>query len=296
MIVYRAWPISTFQACCPTNIPSPDATSLIAACCKDATLAVIHVRTLQHILMPTHGHVVSVLRFDHSGLVLASAGPDACIRLWAVGTAWPLDMTPLRDMEISLGSVTDMGFSCRDRFLATASRGDHSARVWDVTTGQLVHALDGHPEGVVRIACSPVDEDFLATGGGDLVVRLWRGSALVQSFTGHTHALTSLTFTLDGLIVISSSKDRTVRAWLTEATSPHSPIISAHVACTGIPFAVVVSNDSTCHVGCGDGALVTLRHGKSAGAIQLIDVARQQVDRAVWALTSPQQACSSSGM
>lgn len=57
------------------------------------------------------------------------------------------------------------------RFVTIASR-DHSARIWDGTTGKLVVALTGHTRDPLTVAWSP-DGSRLATGGEDLTLRIW---------------------------------------------------------------------------------------------------------------------------
>src|SRR4051812_23141502 len=65
--------------------------------------------------------------------------------------------------KIESAGMTDLGplaLSPDGRFLAAAaswlSHGeDHRIRVWDVSTGQLVHTLRGHTKGLVELSFSP---------------------------------------------------------------------------------------------------------------------------------------------
>jgi WD40 repeat protein len=62
-------------------------------------------------------------------------------------------------------------FSPNGTLVATSSR-DHTARLWDAATGQLIHTLTGHTDTVNGVAFSP-DGRLLATSSGDHTARLW---------------------------------------------------------------------------------------------------------------------------
>src|SRR5262249_40061635 len=72
------------------------------------------------------------------------------------------------------------------------------------------------------------DGQSLASGGGDQLIHIWDTSMLPQSeltrratLRGHRSEVWSLTFSTDGAILASGSKDDTIKLW--RAGSPNEP-------------------------------------------------------------------------
>jgi WD40 repeat protein len=80
---------------------------------------------------------------------------------------------------------------------------DHTARLWDVQTGQEVRQFVGHTDQVWSVTFSP-DGRYVLTGSYDLTARLWDISTgqVVRQFVGHMSALRSLAFSADGRRVL----------------------------------------------------------------------------------------------
>jgi len=97
---------------------------------------------------------------------------------------------------------------------------DGSIKVWSMPGGMLELSLDAigpNPQCYscyVPVSFSP-DSTLLAGGSVDERIRIWRVSdgTLMQTLTGHTKAIRSLTFSSDGIFLSSGSDDGTVRLW-----------------------------------------------------------------------------------
>ena len=112
-----------------------------------------------------------------------------------------------------------------------ALSGDDNAVVhlWNTSTGQLIHKLEGHDKtgAIAGLAFSPDSRFALSSSQAHLdkngnwgmsrerTIRLWNletGQQLHQ-FSGHGSHIHAVTFTPDGPFALSASSDKTVRVW-----------------------------------------------------------------------------------
>ena len=114
--------------------------------------------------------------------------------------------------------VESVSFSPDGQILATGNW-DGNVRLWHATTGELLQTIPGHP--YLRNFYSPTrnnvvfspDGNTLAVGSRDNTVFLWNVNTGKQlhTFIGHTTlntgAASSISFSLDGKILASSSSD-----------------------------------------------------------------------------------------
>jgi WD40 repeat protein len=85
--------------------------------------------------------------------------------------------------------------------------------VWDITRAKVDRIITGL-KAVNSMAFSK-DSNWLLSGGGDKIVRLWdlASGRETMSFIGHTAEVTSVAFSPDDRLVLSGSNDATVRVW-----------------------------------------------------------------------------------
>ena len=91
---------------------------------------------------------------------------------------------------------------------------DKTARLWDSSSGALIHSLEGHTDYVESAVFSP-DGTKILTASWDKTARLWDSSsgALIHSLEGHTDYVNSAVFSPDGTKILTASDDKTARLW-----------------------------------------------------------------------------------
>ncbi len=223
--------------------------------------------------------------FNRDGTLLASGTGDE-IAVWDVASGQRNAI-----MHGHRGFVQKFEFSPTESVLASWGS-DNTARLWDIDTGRELLCLRGHRRSdrnaFPEIAFN-ADGTLLATGGSDATIKIWdthAGDALPSSAStngagdnenvalsnrqtaadyrqeldwlfGHEGAVTDVDFTPDGKLLVSCSRDGTVKLW-DIAKKRLVRDLSGHGENTG---AVRVSNDGKL-VAAGSGAWSGTQRGK----------------------------------
>ena len=149
---------------------------------------------------------------------------------------------------------------------------DPAPRVWDMTTGEELHKLEGHRHTVTAVAITP-DERLVITGGGNCfqryepesTVKLWdaRTGKLSRSFETHRGPVVGVRVTLDSRWAISAggacphapeSYDGSIRAW----DLAHERLAATFQADEAITC-ILMPDPETIVAGSQDGAVHILR-------------------------------------
>jgi WD40 repeat protein/transcriptional regulator with XRE-family HTH domain len=112
------------------------------------------------------------------------------------------------------GSVMGVAFSPDGKTVLTAHFGGNVARLWDVSSGQVLKVFSGHDKQLTSVAYSP-DGKWALTGSNDSTARLWdvKSGKQLREFDGHTGPVFSVAFSPDGKRIVTGSADGTARLW-----------------------------------------------------------------------------------
>lgn len=109
-------------------------------------------------------------------------------------------------------AVTNVAYSTDGKRLASASY-DQTVKVWDTTSGEVIHTLKGHTGMVWSLAFSP-DGKRLVSAGWDREARVWDTNSAqeLRKISGRA-VIYWLAFSPDGKWLASGNDDGTVQVW-----------------------------------------------------------------------------------
>ncbi|KAI0396426.1 WD40-repeat-containing domain protein [Xylariaceae sp. FL0594] len=176
-----------------------------------------------------HGDkAVTALRFfPMSGHLLLSAGADSTVKIFDVYHNKEL----LRSYCGHSKSVTDISFN-RDGTQFISGSFDRQMKVWDVETGQcLAKFSTGKTPNVIRFNPSVEHStEFLAGMSDNKIVQYdTRASELVQEYDHHLNAINTITFVDDNRRFMTTSDDKSIRAWDYNIPVPIKYIAEPHM-------------------------------------------------------------------
>lgn len=180
-----------------------------------------------------HAGAVNTVAFSSDGSWMASGGEDGVLRLWEVPSG---DL--IHEISAHPDTIWALATSPDSTIIASGSA-DGTIQLWDAATGEpigepLVDLSDeDNPEDstfiVHSLAFSP-DGQFLASGGEDNLVRLWRieTGELLATLTSHQNWVLSLAFNSDGSQLASTGVEPTVIVWNLRTGQPELMVNTGH--------------------------------------------------------------------
>jgi WD40 repeat protein len=142
--------------------------------------------------------------------------------LLAVGRAWLWRTKDGQLLGTSQGSFEDgvwsLAISPNHGQLFIGS-GDHTARLYESSSGKRLASLEGHTKSVDCVAFSP-DSSLVLTGSWDKTARLWETSSGKQLavLEGHTGSVSNVAFSRDGRLAITCDTRGGVFFWQASGT------------------------------------------------------------------------------
>ena len=167
--------------------------------------------------------------------------PDGRV-LAAEGAPMPSAGDWVERWDVAQGASTRREIKGTKCIRSLAFQGDGELLAVGVDAGEIVlltstalqpgSTLKGHLLPVRSLAISPAGE-FLASGGDEGIVRLWKLSKRAphgRPLTGHTDTIHALAFDPTGRILASTGRDRTVILWDVQSGTPLGRPLRGHSA------------------------------------------------------------------
>jgi WD40 repeat protein len=171
---------------------------------RDGTARIWSLRTGRSTML-RHAGPIRDAAFSPNGRLVVTASADHTARIWTSSGA---RRQTLRHPAL----VNTAAFSPDSKLVATASA-DGRVRIWKVESGRPIATLPGRSP--VEHVAFDRSRDLLATAGRDHVVRLWSTHSWQPGriLRGHRGRVVALSFSHDGNLLLTGSKDATARVW-----------------------------------------------------------------------------------
>lgn len=126
------------------------------------------------------------------------------------------------ELQKDATEIESLDFSPDGASLLVASS-DHTARAWNMQSGQVESLFAGHA-GAVLHATYRYDGDQLATAGSDAIAKIWKVERDYQlvNYVGHQDNVFVAKFSPDEKMVITASADGTAAVWETASGKPRT--------------------------------------------------------------------------
>lgn len=162
---------------------------------------------------------VNFLAFSADGQTLVSVGADSTIKIWHVGALDLIDILHKHN-----GIVRCVTFTPDSRMLVTGGD-DRKILFWDLTERRVAIALSLDDTAAHSLVLSQ-DGQTLVTGSYRKI-KVWRTSYPMGEFPlndtppiytlmGHAHIVGALAMSADAKILVSGSRDKTIKIWQLE--------------------------------------------------------------------------------
>jgi len=180
---------------------------------KEPSIGIWNTETGQHLgSLVGHSSRIFSLQWSRDGKTLASAGPDATVRLWNVA-----DYT-CREVLNHPAAVDSIAWSPDGELLASGSQ-DSTIRLWNSTTGHQTTLLERHTDVVTSVSFSPDGNLVVSKSQDGSILVWWRDTwdvvaAIQEPTADDCYFFATLAFHPNKSSFASLGKnDRVIRVW-----------------------------------------------------------------------------------
>jgi WD40 repeat protein len=149
------------------------------------------------------------IKFSPSTFRIAIGNYSGSIRIWSL-----VDGSLVAELLGHTDTVNTLEFPGNDEVILSGSS-DKTIKIWDLEDGSSITRDTGSP--VLSVTFSPVDNIF-TSALSDGYAQIWEFEDFTQILTlaGHSDSVNGVAFSPDGTLLVTVSKDKTIRLWRVE--------------------------------------------------------------------------------
>jgi WD40 repeat protein len=159
--------------------------------------------------------------------IISGSDDDNGIKIWNA-TNGKILCTSIKSTNYSQ-YVNSVAFSS-DNLKIVSGSSDHSIKIWDANTCDLINSLIGHKDWVNSVAFS-FDNLKIVSGSDDRRIKIWDAElgCLLHTLKGHTKSINSVAFSPNNLKIVSGSDDFSIKIWDVESGNLINTLADAHI-------------------------------------------------------------------
>ena len=201
---------------------------LIICGCKDGTIKLFNWKTKENIYNQQHwsGKQITSIAISSDNKTFASSDSEGNIYFWEI-----VDSTIDKKHEIVNAhklengcngwEINSLAFNPDGKILASVGKDNYQIKLWNLS-GEEVDILEGENSSdvghdIINTIAFSSDGKLLASGDDKGYIKIWdftnKKLLLFNKTKQHDSAVTSLAFIPNTQILISGSKDRTIKFW-----------------------------------------------------------------------------------
>ncbi len=189
---------------------SPKGENVVTAS-EDGLMKVWEADSGEEIWSYTGGWFLYALDVNREGTEVLTGSLNQTAKVWILGPTITEKKTYTGHTDI----VSSVRYSYDNYYVLTGSH-DHTARLYERTTGFLQHEFSGHTAPVSDVAFS-LDGSKALTASWDKTAKLWdtETGKLLKTFTGHKSAIFAADYSREGSIMVTGSgaSENQVNIW-----------------------------------------------------------------------------------
>ncbi len=150
---------------------------------------------------------VCKVNFSDNNKYMIFGNHDGTITLWEVTLE---NINVIAILSGHVGSVSSVIFLDDKKIISGGE--DHSIKIWNTQTKELIKTFEGHTGSIISITLSPNNKELVSAGSSDHTVRFWSLNNL-GIYNVHPSSIECIAISSNGKVLASSNSDNKIKLY-----------------------------------------------------------------------------------
>ena len=153
-----------------------------------------------------HSNEVNYAEFSPDGSRVLSASNDSTIKIWEVASGNLLSSLNGHNNKVKFAEFNS------DGSLVLSISNDSTIKIWETFSGKLIESIK-EKNYITSTHFSPDGKRIVSSSWETILIRETNSRKILHTLEGHTQGVSSVCFSLDGTLLLSTSDDGTAKIW-----------------------------------------------------------------------------------